>query len=169
MTAASSSAPTAMMVSPMAGRSLVAPPPSSVPPLVMSRQPELFENSFDARRLGVEERLVVVAGERDLGPFARPAGLRPLRRCGHLLDERNHRLALSVVDAGRCEHAAPVEQLDVDALLLQRRGLDPRLALVGRYGDQAQLPGLDLLGKLAVARDAGRHLVAEQRRGRRSA
>src|SRR3989442_458732 len=150
-----------MMVSPTAGRSLPAPP-SPFPPLVMSREPELFENAFDAARLGVEERLVIVAEQRDLGPFPRPAGLRPLRGCGHLPDQGDHRLTLRIVDAGRREDAAPIEQLDVDALLLQRGSLDPRLPLIGRYGDDAQLSGFDLLRELAVAGNAGRHLVAEQ-------
>src|SRR5262245_8738746 len=129
-TAASTSTPTAMIVSPTAGRSL--PPLPSVPPLVMSRQPEVLENAFDAAGLGVEERLVLVAEERDLRPLPGLAGFRPLRRGRHALDQSDHRLALPLVHAGRREHAAPVEQLDVDALLLERGGIDPFLALVGR-------------------------------------
>src|SRR5262245_313916 len=90
-TAASTSTPTAMIVSPTAGRSL--PPPPSAPPLVMSRQPEVLEDAFDARGLGVEVCLVVVAEQRDLGPLPGLAGLRPLRRCRHALHQSDHRLA----------------------------------------------------------------------------
>src|SRR5262245_8450424 len=133
MTAASTSTPAAMIVSPTAGRSQ--PPPSCAPSFAISAEPELFENAFDARRLGVEERFVLITGQRDHGPVARLAGLRPLRRTCHLLDHREHRLALSRIDAGRRKHAAPVEQLDVDALLFQRRRVDAFLALVGGYGD----------------------------------
>ena len=74
----------------------------------------------------------------------------------------------SVTPGGR-EHAAPVEEFDIDALLLQRRRVDALLALVGRDGERAQLARLDLLGELAVAGDARRHLAAEQRRQRRAA
>src|SRR5713226_9555034 len=138
MTTASASTPAPMSVSPIAGRSLAAqPPPPKLP--VMSRQPDLFENPFDARRLDVEERLVVVAEERDLRPLPRLAGLGPLRACRHLLHQRDHRLALGVVHPGRGENAPPVEQLDVDALLLQRGDFDPRLPLVRRDGDDAEL------------------------------
>src|SRR5262245_33290158 len=121
MTAASTMVPTAMMVSPSAGRSQLVPPsPRWSPPVVMSAEPELFEDAFDARGLLVEEFLVGVAEQRDLGPLAGLAGLAPLRRRRHLLDQREHRLALVGVDARRREHATPVEQLDVDALLLER-------------------------------------------------
>src|SRR5262249_50831471 len=122
ITAASSSTLIAMISSPMAGRS--APPPPCAPSLAISAEPELFENAFDARRLGVEESLVFVAGQRDHGPVTRLAGLRPLRRGRHLLDQRDHRLPRSRIDAGRCKDAAPVEQLDIDALLFQRRRVD---------------------------------------------
>ena len=141
MTMASTSTPAAMTVSPMAGRSRAAPPPPPKLP-VMSRQPELFEDAFDARGLGVEERLVVVAEQRDLGPFPRLAGVRPLRRRGHLLHQRDHRLARRVVHARRREHAAPVEQLDVDALLFQSRRRDASCRLSDEIAITRSLPAL---------------------------
>src|SRR6266540_3544372 len=167
MTIASTSTPAPMIVSPMAGRDPAAR--SSWEPLVMSGKPELFEDAFDPRRLNVEEGFVIVAQKRDLRPVPRLAGLGPLRRCGHLLHQRDHRLALRVADAGRREYAPPVEQFHVDAFFFERRRCDVFLAFVRRYGDHPQLPGFDLLCELAVARDAGGHLVAEQCRGRRPA
>src|SRR5215813_11262163 len=153
-TTASTSMPTAMIVSPMAGRSEPAPPSPCAPPFAMSAEPELLEDAFDAHGLLVEEFLELVAEERDDGPVPGLAGFGPLRRCHHLLDQRQHRLPLVGVHAGRREHAAPIEQLDVDAFLLQRRGIDALLALVGRDREQPQLAGLDLLGELAVAGNA---------------
>src|SRR5215813_15477374 len=144
MTAASTSTPAAMIVSPTAGRSQ--PPPSApcAPSLAISAEPELFENAFDACRLGVEEGFVLVTKQRDLGPLVVLAGVRPLRRGCHLLDQREHGLPLRCIDIGRRKHPAPVEQLDVDALLLERRRIDALLALVGGNGDQPKLAGLDL-------------------------
>src|SRR4029434_8505858 len=130
MTAASTSTPAAMIVSPTAGRSQPPSPPRA-PSRALSAEPELFEDAFDARRLGVEEGLVLITGERDHRPVARLAGLRPLRRGRHLLDQREHGLTLSRIDAGGRKDLAPVEQLDVDPLLLQRRRIDAFLALVG--------------------------------------
>src|SRR5215475_1391123 len=107
MTIASTSTPAPMIVSPMAGRDGAAW--SSSEPLVMSGKPELFEDAFDPRRLNVEEGFVIVAQKRDLRPIPRLAGLCPLRRCGHFLHQRDHRLALRVIDAGRRE---PPRQLN---------------------------------------------------------
>src|SRR5215467_14671705 len=157
MTIASTSTPAPMIVSPMAGRGRAAG--SSWEPLVMSCKPELFEDAFDPRRLSVEKGFVIVAEKRDLRPLARLAGLGPLRRCRHLFHQRDHRLALSVVDAGRREHSPPVEQLHVDAFLFQRWRRDVFLALVRRYSDHPQFPGFHLFCELAIARDAGRDLV----------
>src|SRR5262245_3653888 len=159
MTIASTSTPAPMIVSPMAGRGRAAG--SSWEPLVMSSKPELFEDAFDPRRLNVEEGFVIVAEKRDLRPLADLAGLRPLRRCRHLLHQRDHCLALRVADAGRREHASPIEQLHVDAFLFERRRGNVFLAFVRRYGDHPQFPGFHLLRELAIARDAGCHLVAE--------
>src|SRR5262249_35528165 len=163
MTIASTSTPAPMIASPTASRGRRGA--SSWEPLVMSGKPELFEDAFDARRLNVEEGFVIVAEKRDLRPVVQLAGLGPLGCCRHLFHQRNHRLALSVVDAGRREHAPPVEQLHLDAFLFQRRRRDVFLALVRRYGDYPQLSGLHLFCELAIAGDAGRNLVAEQRRG----
>src|SRR5215813_4803483 len=142
MTAASTSTPAAMIVSPTAGRSQ--PPPSApcAPSLAISAEPELFENAFDACRLGVEEGFVLITKQRDLGPVVVLAGVRPLRRGCHLLDQREHRLPLVRIDAGRRKDATPVEQLDVDALLFQRRRIDAFLPLIGRNSDEAELAGL---------------------------
>src|SRR5215475_4919954 len=157
MTIASTSTPAPMIVSPTAARGGA----SSWEPLVMSGKPELFEDALDPRRLNVEEGFVIVAEKRDLRPVVRLAGLRPLRRCGHFLHQRDHRLELRVVDAGRREHAPPIEQLHVDAFFFERRRGDVFLAFVSRYGDHPQLAGFHLLCELAIARDAGGHLVAE--------
>src|SRR5437868_584578 len=100
ITAASSSTPIAMISSP-AGRSADPPSPPCAPSLVISAEPELFENTFDARRLGIEEGLILITGQRDHGPITRLAGLRPLRRGSHLLDQRNHRLPRSRIHTGR--------------------------------------------------------------------
>src|SRR5258708_1010102 len=132
MTIASTSTPAPMIVSPTAGRTR--PAWSSCEPLVMSCEPELFEGVFDPRRLTLEEGLVIVAEERDLRPLPRLTGLGPLRGRGHLLHQRYHRLALSVIDAGRSEHPSPIEQLHVDAFFFQRRRRDVVLAFVRRYG-----------------------------------
>src|SRR5207247_4552212 len=117
MTNASTSTPAPMIVSPTAGRGRRGA--SSWVPLVMSGKPELFEDAFDPRRLNVEEGFVIVAQKRDLRPVPRLAGLGPLRRCRHLFHQRNHRLALRVVDAGRREYAPPVEQLHVDTFFFE--------------------------------------------------
>src|SRR6516165_10931766 len=98
MTITSTSTLAPMIVSPMAGRARAAS--SSWEPLVMSCKPELFEDAFDPRRLNVEEGFIIVAEKRDLRPVAGLAGLGPLWRCRHLLHQRDHRLALRVVDAG---------------------------------------------------------------------
>src|SRR5215510_7667572 len=95
MTTASAMVPTAMTVSPTAGRNQLAPPsPCCSPPADMSAEPELFEDTFDARGLLVEEGLILIPEQRDHGPVAGLAGLGPLRRHRHLLDQREHRLAL---------------------------------------------------------------------------
>src|SRR5262245_1170478 len=107
--------PIAMIVSPIAGRSRPAPPSPSAPRSGMSPEPELFEDALDAGRFGIDERLVLVAEQRDLGPVALLAGFGPLRRCRHLLDKRQHRLTLVGIHAGWREYAAPVEELDVNA------------------------------------------------------
>src|SRR5262249_47914290 len=133
MTIASTSTPAPMIVSPMAGRGRAAG--ASWEPLVTSCKPELFEDAFDPRRLSVEKGFVIVAERGDLRPVVRLAGLGPLRRCRHLSHQRDHRLALRVVDAGRREHAPPVEQLHLDAFLFERRRRDAFLAFVRRYGD----------------------------------
>src|SRR5262245_8964864 len=159
MTIASTSTPAPMIVSPTAGRGRRGA--SSWEPLVMSGKPELFEDALDPRRLNVEEGFVIVTEKRDLRPVVHLAGLRPLRRCGHSLHHRYHRLALRVVDAGRRDHALPIGQVHVDAFLFERRRGDAFLAFVSRYGDHPQLSGFHLLCELAIARDAGGHLVAE--------
>src|SRR6516165_11586197 len=130
MTIASTSTPAPMIVSPAAGRGRRGA--SSWEPLVMSGKPELFEDALDPRRLNVEEGFVIVAEKRDLRPVVQLAGLGPLRCCRHLFHQRDHCLALRVVDAGRCEYAPPVEQLHVDAFLFERRRRDIFLALVRR-------------------------------------
>src|SRR5215467_3801305 len=107
MTIASTSTPAPMIVSPTAGRGRSGA--SSWVPLVMSGKPELFEDALDPRRLNVEEGFVIVAEKRDLRPVVHLAGLGPLRCCGHFFHQRDHRLALGVIDAGRREHAPPVE------------------------------------------------------------
>src|SRR5262245_17443208 len=100
MTPARISTPTAMSVSKVATPRFAAPVPS-VPPVVMSAQPEFLEDAFDAGGLFVEEFLVFVAQQRDLRPVARLAGLVPLRGRGHLFDQRQHRLPVGRIDAGR--------------------------------------------------------------------
>src|SRR5262245_20225939 len=144
MTTASASTPAPMTASPTATRRVATSPLGSEPPLVMSREPDFLEDAFDPRRLAVEEGLVLLAEQRDLAPVARLARLRPLRRRVHLLHQRDHRLALRVVDARRSEHAAPVGELDVDALLLQGRSRDALQALGGGNRKHAQLARLHL-------------------------
>src|SRR5262249_45546466 len=137
MTIASTSTPAPMIVSPTAARGGA----SSWEPLVMSGKPELFEDALDPRRLNVEEGFVIVAEKRDLRPVGALGGPRPLRRCGHFPHQRDPRLALRAVDAGRREHAPPIEQLHVDAFFFERRRGDVFLAFVSRYGDHPQLSG----------------------------
>src|SRR5262245_35114021 len=163
ITAASASTPAPMIASPIATRRDATSPLGSKPPPVLSCGPYFLEDAFDARSLAVEEGLVVVAEQRNLAPIARLAGLRPLWARVHLLHQGDHRLALRVVHAGRREHAAPVGELDVDALLLQGRRRDVLEPLAGGDCDHPQLARLHLLGELGIAGDAGRHLVAEQR------
>src|SRR5215213_8615828 len=131
MTPASTSAPTAMSVSPRAGRT---PEPArySVPPSVISGQPDVFQDAFDPRRFPFEERLVFIAEERDGRPVTRLAGFDPLRRGGHCLDQRNHVLALHLVHARRRKHAAPIREFDLDALFLQGGSIDVGQTLVRR-------------------------------------
>src|SRR4051794_28782053 len=81
---ASTRTPIAMIVSPTAGRTVMTRLLQVGRPI--SAQPKFLENPFDARALAVQKRLVLIADERDLGPIAIFAGLRPLRRAGHLLD-----------------------------------------------------------------------------------
>src|SRR5262245_43821898 len=109
MTAASTITPAAMIVSPTAGRSQPPLSPPCAPSLAISAEPELFENAFDASRLGIEERFVLITKQRDLGPIVVLAGVRPLRRGCHLLDQREHRLPLSRINGGRRKDTTPVE------------------------------------------------------------
>src|SRR5215468_7734996 len=141
ITAASPSTPAAMIVSPTAGRSQPPPSPPCAPSLAISAEPELFEDALDAGRLGVEEGFVLITKQRDLGPLVILAGVRPLRRGCHLLDQREHGLPLRCIDVGRRKDAAPVEQLDVDAALFQCRRVDAFLALVRGNCDQPKLAG----------------------------
>ena len=64
---------------------------------------------------------------------------------------------------GAREYAAPVHHLDVDALLLQRRNVDARHALVGGNGERPQLARLDLRGEFAIAADARGDVPAHDR------
>ena len=61
MTIASASTPAPMIVSPMAGRGRMAGSLGCGPAMVMSRQPEFFEDALDPRRLCFKEGLVVIA------------------------------------------------------------------------------------------------------------
>jgi hypothetical protein len=79
-------------------------------------------------------------------PVSRPGSSVLLQRLGpglglggldHHLDQR---LALLRRDAGRAIHAAPVADLDVDALLLQRGHVDALQALARGDGDRRILP-----------------------------
>src|SRR5215210_3211411 len=130
MMPASTSTPTAMSVSPSAGRRARAAR-SPVPPSVISGEPDIFQDAFDPGRFAFEECFVFVASECDRRPVARLAGLRPLRCRGHCLDQRDHVLALRLIDAGRRKHAAPIGEFDLDSLFLEGRSLDTRETLIG--------------------------------------
>src|SRR5690606_39189730 len=81
----------------------------------------------------------------------------------HLLDVTVDRGDLLVRKAGRGGDHAPVLDHDVEAAFLDGRRVDALDALTAGNGDQAQRAGLYLGLELAVAGNARRHLVAEDR------
>ena len=111
----------------------------------------------------------LVAGQIGVVPALLLQHFGPGRRFHHGFDRLDERVALRRRDAGGAHHGAPVGDVEVDALLLQRRGVDALDALRRGHREDAQLAGLDLAFELAVARDAGRDLAAHDRGDRLAA
>src|SRR5215213_7245467 len=87
----------------------------------------------------------------------------------HLLDRRRQRRQVLVLDAGWGEDGAPVDQLDIYPLLLERRHVDAGDALRGGDADRPQLAGRHLRRELLPAADADGGMAAENRAQRLAA
>src|SRR4051812_46317293 len=124
-------------------------------------QAERIHDGLDALRVLVEELLVVVAAEEYRRPVELLQRLLPGGRLGRALHQLDQRVALLRGEAGRAEDAAPVAELDVDLLLLERG--DVLLLVRPGLGERAHLARLDLLGEFAEARDARGDVAAEDR------
>src|SRR5690242_19940804 len=125
------------------------------------------DDAGDALLVLGDELLVVVAAEELAGPAELLERRLPRRRLGRRLHQLHQVVALRRRDARRAEHAAPVAELDVDALLAQRR--DALLALGRRHRERAHAPALDLLGEFAEAGHAAGDVAADDRRHRLAA
>src|SRR4029079_5187788 len=124
-------------------------------------EPQRFDDAGDAFGVFREELAELVPAEENRRPAELVERCFPGRGLGCALHELDERIALLRRDSRRAEYAAPVPQLDVDALLLQRRNV---VGLRGRrLGKRAPLPGLALFRKFADARDPRRHVPAEDR------
>ena len=126
--------------------------------------PGLDHRRAQARELAVDELSnslpAITAGVQLFFSIASAQDL----RLGGLEDHVGQRLALVRRDAGRAVDATPVADLDVDALLLQRRHVDALQARGRGDGDRAHLAALDVLLELAVAAAADGDVAAEDRR-----
>ena len=81
----------------------------------------------------------------------------------HLADDVDQRLLLLGGQPGWRDQPAPVGQFDVDALLAEAGHVDPVDPLLGADGQRPHVAGLDLVGELVVAGDAGVDGVGQQR------
>src|SRR5688500_1635123 len=110
---------------------------------------------------------VGVAGQPEVAPVLFLERLLPGGALHALLHRGDELVALRLADSGRGEDPAPVGELDVDALLLERR--DPLERLGRGHGERAHLARLDVRGELRQTRDAGAHVPADDRRDRLAA
>src|SRR5687767_3802551 len=111
--AASNITPTPMATSSQAGCWRMHSPR----PVRSAGEAKILQNARDACDLFAEELAEFGARQIDAGPvLLLELGL-PRRSLDHAVDHVHQRLLLIARDAGPTEHAAPVEELDVDALL----------------------------------------------------
>src|SRR6187551_1414278 len=110
--------------------------------LLLRAEVQRIEDRADTLVFAVDERAERIAGHHVGQPVELLERFLPLRVRDAGLDGRDQRLALVGRDAGRAPHAAPVDELDVDALLLERRDVHARDAGARRHRDRAHALGL---------------------------
>src|SRR5262245_35264341 len=88
---------------------------------------QLSQDVAEALVLRFDVRAVFVAREPEVLPVVLLERLLPLLALRSLLDRLHQLVALRLGDAGSGPHAAPVGELDIDALLLERRDALHRL------------------------------------------
>src|SRR6185436_4104696 len=135
--------------------------------LALFLQTERLDDAGDALLILADELRVVIAAEVPALPAELLERLLPCRRLGGGLDELDQAIALLRREARGAEDAAPVAELDVDLLLLERGNALELLRR--RLRERAHLAGLDLLGELAQARHARGDVAAEDRGDRLAA
>src|SRR5918993_157128 len=87
-------------------------------------EPDGLEHVGDARLLLLEVGAELVAGQIGVVPALLLQHFLPGRRLHHRVDRLDERVALRRGDAGRAHHRAPIGDVEVDALLIQRRRVD---------------------------------------------
>src|SRR4051794_24993964 len=132
-------------------------------------QPDGLERRLDLGLVLGQEGRELVGRLVEVDPAPLLERVLPSRAFHHLADRGRERLHLLLAQVRGREQAAPVDQGDVDPLLLQGRDVHSRNALVARDRQGAQLAGRDLRRKLLVAADAGGDMAAQDRRERLAA
>ncbi len=131
-------------------------------------RPDLFEGLADLVVGRLDEGREGIAGEvRVLPVLLLQLGL-PRARLGHGLHRVERGLAVGRAHPGRSHHAAPVAELDVDPLFLERGDVHAGDPGRGAHTERPELAGLDVRLELAIPADPG-HGLGPDERGRRFA
>ena len=115
-------------------------------------------------RLGGQEGLELGLGQVGVSPPVLGEDVLPLLTLVHLAHRVAQSLLVGVSDAGRCDDAAPVGELQVDAGLLECRGVDGIDPLGSTDRQDSNLAGFHLVEELAEAGGTESDLAAEHGR-----
>ena len=121
---------------------------------VVASRAELPQDVAHARLLRVDEAREGVARRGSGRASGSARAPRATPATDHRLDQRLEARPVGAVEPGRRHHRAPVLELDVDALLAQRRHVHAGQPLGARDGERAHRARLDLRRELREAVDA---------------
>src|SRR5829696_863355 len=129
-------------------RSVVMFPPSAgkragkACPVVLSlllHQPNVLECCLDLSPILLEEGCELIGWLVHVEPAALLQGLLPGGALDHAVDRSRQNLPVSVANLGAGHNASPVDQADVNPLLLERRHVNARKTIVGGDRDASEL------------------------------